>query len=159
MTGNHVSFFGNIFRQIIPLSIRHTPMPGTTSFIQAPRVHTSGLSGPQSQATSNRFARAEEAVLGASFNTQSHAPDIPGASSRAALRASTEELLASFNAQAKAPDIHLLSLRASMEELSASFNAQDQAPDDSHAQDHPCTPCIFVEKSRHNRQVLVRLPT
>ena len=54
---------------------------------------------------------------------------------------------ASFNAQAKAPDIHLLSLHASMEELSTSF------------QIHPCAPCIFVEKSRHCRQVLARLPT
>ena len=70
-----------------------------------------------------------------------------------------EELLASFNAQAKAPDIHFLSLRASMEELSASFNAQDQAPDDSHAQDHPCAPCIFVENPRHCGQVLARLHT
>jgi hypothetical protein len=69
-----VSFFGNIFRQIIPLSIRHTPMPGTILFLQAPRVHTSGVSGPQPQA----FARAEEAVLGASFNTQSQAPDSGG---------------------------------------------------------------------------------
>ncbi len=69
-----VSFFGNIFRQIIPLSIRHTPMPGTILFLQAPRVHTSGVSGPQPQA----FARAEEAVLGAPFNTQSQAPDSGG---------------------------------------------------------------------------------
>ena len=103
MAGNHVSFFGNIFRQIIPLCIRHTPMPGTILSLQAPRVHTSGVSGPQPQAASNRIARAEEAVLGASFNAQSQAPDIPGASSRAA------------------------SLRAYMEELSASSNAQHQA--------------------------------
>ena len=102
MAGNHVSFFGNIFRQIIPLSIRDTPMPGTILFLQAPRVHTSGVSGPQPQAASNRFARAEEAVLGASFNTQSQAPDIPGASSRAALSKYT----VSLQAQSKAPDIH-----------------------------------------------------
>ena len=48
---------------------------------------------------------------------------------------------------------------AYMEELSASFNAQDQAPDDFHAQDRQCAPCIFVENSRHCRQVLPRLPT
>ena len=46
-----------------------------------------------------------------------------------------------------------------MEELSAFFNAQDQAPDDLHAQDRQCAPCIFVENSRHCRQVLARLPT
>ena len=123
------------------------------------------------------FQRATEVALGVSFNAQSQAPDIPGASSCAAflrhtaslqaqskapdiysLRAYTEEFLASLNAQAqapddpsqtKAPDIHLLSFHASMEELSASFNAQDQAPDDFHVQDRQCAPCTFVENSRH----------
>jgi hypothetical protein len=116
-----------------------------------------GASGPQPLATSNRVARAEEAVLGVSLNAQSQAPDIAVVSSRAAfsryatslqaqskapdlpsLRAFTDELLASFNAQAKAPDIQLLALRAFSEELSASVNAQNQAPDDSHAQDRQC---------------------
>ena len=111
MAGNHVSFFGNIFRQIIPLSIRHTPMPGTFSFLQAPRVHTSGVSGPQPQASSNRVARAEEAVLGASFNEQSQEPDIPGVSSRAVFSIYT----VSLQTQSKATDIH--PLRASTEEF------------------------------------------
>jgi hypothetical protein len=44
MTGNHVSFFGKFFRQIIPLSIRYTLMSGTPSFIQAPGDHTAGVS-------------------------------------------------------------------------------------------------------------------
>ena len=139
------------------------------------------------QAAPRLFQRAAEVALGVSFNAQSQAPDIPGASSRVflsrhtvslqakskapdilSLRAYTEELLASLNAQAQAPDdpsktlvsdSHLLSLRAYMEELSASLNAQDQAPDDLHAQDRQCAPCIFVEKSYHCRQELLRLPT
>ena len=161
MAGNHVSFFGKIFRQIIPLSIRYTPMTGTPSFIQAPRVHTSGVSGPQPRAASNRFARAEEAALGVSLNAQSQAPDIPGVSSRAAypLRAYMHELLASFNAQATAPDIHFLSLRAYMEDLLASFNAQEQAPDDIHAQDRQWAPYISVENSRHCSPVPPGSPT
>ncbi len=131
--------------------------------------------------------RVTEVALSVSFNDQSQAPDIPGASSRAlllrhtaslqaqskapdilSLRAYTEELLVSLNAQAQAPDnpsktlvsdSHLLSLRAYMEELSASLNAQDQAPDDLHAQDRQCAPCIFVENSHHYRPELLRLPT
>jgi hypothetical protein len=83
MTGNHISFFGKFFRQIIPLSIRYTPMSGTPSFIQAPGDHTAGVSGQQPRAAFNRFARAEETALGASLNAQSQAPDIPGVSSRA----------------------------------------------------------------------------
>jgi hypothetical protein len=107
------------------------------------------------QAAPQLFQRASEVALGVSFNAQSQAPDIPGASSRAAvlrhtaslqaqpkapdiyaLRAYTGELLASLNDQAQTPenpsqtlasDFHLLSLRPYMEELSASFNAQDQA--------------------------------
>jgi hypothetical protein len=117
------------------------------------------------------FQRVEVVALGVSFNAQSQAPDIPGASSRVAflrhtaslqtqskvpdiysLRSSTEEILASLNDQAQVPDdpsqilasdFHLLSLRAYMEELSGSFNTQDQAPDDIHGQDHQCAPCIF----------------
>jgi hypothetical protein len=124
-----------------------------------------------------------EVALGVSFNAQSQAPDIPGASSRAlllrhtaslqaqsktpdilSLRAYTEELLASLNAQAQAPDnpsktlvsdSHLLSLRAYMEELSASLNAQDQAPDDHHVHDRQRDPCIFVENSHHRRPELL----
>ena len=139
------------------------------------------------QTAPHLFQRAAEVALGASFNAQSQAPDIPGASSRAFLlrhtaslqaqskapdilspRAYTEKLLASLNAQAQAPDdssqtfssdFLLLSLRAYMEELSVSFNDQDQAPDDLHAQDRQCAPCIFVENSHHCRQELSRLPT
>jgi hypothetical protein len=130
------------------------------------------------------FQWAAEVALGVSFNTQSQAPDIPGASSRALLlrhtvsvqahskdpdicsRAYTEEFLDSFNAQAQAPDdpsqtlvsdFHLLSLRAYMEELSASFNAQDKAPDDLHAQDQQCAPCFFVENPHPCRPELLRL--
>jgi hypothetical protein len=97
------------------------------------------------------FQRVAEVALGVSFNTQSQAPDIPGASSCAvflrlsaslqihvktpdlySLRAYTEELASSLNSQAQAPDdpsqtlvsdFHFLSLRAYMEELSASFNS------------------------------------
>ena len=116
--------------------------------------------------------RAAEVALGVSFNAQSQAPDIPGASSRAvllrhtaplpaqskapdsyALRAYTEELLGSLNAQAQVPydmsqallDSHMLSLRAYMEMLLASFNAQEQAPDDILAQHRQWAPCLSVE--------------
>jgi hypothetical protein len=139
------------------------------------------------QAAPHLFQRAAEVALGVSFNAQSQAPDIPGASSRAlllrhtaslqaqskapdilSLRAYTEELLASLNAQAQAPDdpsktlvsdSYFLSLRAYMEELSASFNAQDQAPDELHAQDRQCAPCIFVDCFHHGRPELVRFIT
>ena len=128
-----------------------------------------------------------QVALGVSFNAQSQAPDIPGASSRAlllrhtvslqaqskapdilSLRVYTEELLASLNAQAQAPDdpsktlvsdSYLMSLRAYMEEFSASFNTQDQAPDDLHAQDRQCAPCIFVDCFHHGRPELVRFTT
>ena len=148
---------------------------------------TGGALGPMPHAAPHLFQRAAEVALGISFNAQSQAPDIPGASSRAfllrhtgplqaqskapdirSLRAYTEEFLASLNAQAQAPDdpsqtfssdFHLLSLRAYMEELSASFNAQDQSPDDFHAQDRQCDPYIFVEYFRHCRQDTTRLPT
>ena len=113
------------------------------------------------------FQRAAEVALGVSFNAQSQAPDIPGASSRALLLRQT----ASLQAQSKAPDI--LSLRAYTEELLASLNAQAQAPDDAlslrayieilwdsfHAQDRQCDPYIFVEYFRHCRQEPARLPT
>jgi hypothetical protein len=139
------------------------------------------------QAAPNLFRRAAEVAFGVSFNAQSQAPDIPGASSRAlllrhtaslqtqsktpdvlSLRAYTEEFLASLNTQAQAPDdpsktlvsdSHFLSLLAYMEELSASFNAQDQTPDDLHAQDRQCAPCIFVDYFRHGRPELVRFTT
>jgi hypothetical protein len=67
---------------------------------------------------------SEEVALGVSFNTQSQAPDIPGASSRAAFLRDT----ASLQAQSKAPDSY--ALRAYTEELLGSLNAQAQAPDD-----------------------------
>ena len=69
------------------------------------------------------FQRAAEVALGVSFNAQSQAPDIPGASSRAVFL----RLSASLQAHVKAPDIY--SLRAYTEELASSLNAQAQAPD------------------------------
>ena len=125
MAGNHVSFFGKIFRQIIPLSIfRFTPMSGTPSFIQAPGDHTAGVPGLQTRAAPKCFARAEENALGASLNAQSQAQDIPGGSSSADFLRHTLY----FRAQSKAPDI--ISLRAYSEQLLGSLNAQAQAPDD-----------------------------
>jgi hypothetical protein len=168
MAGNHVSFFGKIFRQIIPLSIfRFTPMSGTPSFIQAPGDHTAGVSGLQPRAAPKCFARAEENALGASLNAQSQAQDIPGGSSSADFLRHT----LSFRAQSKAPDI--ISLRACSEQLLGSLNAQAQAPDDPmslrayiemlgasfHAQDRQWDPYIFVEYLSHCRQETARLPT
>jgi hypothetical protein len=179
-------FTGRWFRQITPLSIRNARSPGTNLISTAPRLaHSLGALGPMPHAAPQLFQRAAEVALGVSFNAQSQAPDIPGASSRAfflrlsaslqahvkapdisSLRADTEELASSLNAQAQAPDdppqtlvsdFHFLSLRAYMEELSASFNAQDQAPDDFHAQDRQCDPYIFVEYFRHCRQDPARL--
>jgi len=49
-------------------------------FLQAPSFYTPGVFGLQSHTTSNRIVRAEEAVLGVSFNTQSQVPDIPDVS-------------------------------------------------------------------------------
>jgi hypothetical protein len=161
---------------------------GTNDIPKAPRLaHALGFLGPMTQAAPRLFQRAAEVALGVSFNAQSQAPDIPGASSRSpflwhtvsvqtqskapdicSLRAYTEDLLASLNAQAQAPDdpsqtlvsdSHLLSLRRYMEEFSASLNTQDQAPDDLHAQDRQRAPCIFVENSHHDRPELLRLPT
>jgi len=175
------------FRQITPLGIRIALWPGTNHIPKAPRLaHALGALGPMRQAAPQLFQRAAEVALGVSFNAQSQAPDIPGASSRAAflrhtaplqtqskapdsyaLRAYTEELLGSLNAQAQAPDdpsqtlldFHLLSLRAYMEMLLASFNAQEQAPDGIHAQDRQRAPCLFVENFRHCSQEPARLAT
>ena len=152
---NHVSFLGNLFRQIIPLSIWYTPTPGTTLSPQPPSFYTPGVFGLQSYAASNRFARAEEAVLGAPFNAQSQAPDIPGVS----LHAASSPYAASLQAQSLVSAIQLVLLREYMEELSVSFNAQDQAPDDSYAQDRRCAPCIFFDIPRKGSQVLARLLT
>jgi hypothetical protein len=104
-------------------SVRTFRTPVTILFLQSPRVHTSGVSGPKSQASSNRFTRAEEDVLGASFNTQSQVSDIPGVSSCAALSKYT----VSLQAQSKDPDIH--PLLASTEELLTSFNTQTKDQD------------------------------
>jgi len=168
MAGNHVSFFGKIFRQIIPLSIiRYTPMSGTPSFIQAPGDHTAGVPGLQTRAAPKCFARAEENALGASLNAQSQAQDIPGGSSSADFSRHT----LSFRAHSKAPD--KISLRAYSEQLLGSLNAQSQAPDDPlslrayigllwasfHAQDHQCDPHIFVDYNRFCRQEPARLLT
>jgi hypothetical protein len=155
LAGNYVSLFGNLFRQSIPLSIWHTPTHGTILSPQAPTFYTTAAFGLQPHAASNRIARAEEAVLGASFNAQSQAPDIPGVM----LHAVSSRYAASVQAQSLASDILLVSLRAYMEELSASFNAHDQAPDDPYAQDRRCAPCIFVDIPRKGSQVLARLLT
>ena len=181
-------FTGRWFRQITPLGIRNARSLGTNAIPKALRLaHVLGAPGPMPQAAPRLFQRAAEVALGVSFNAQSQAPDIPGASSRVflsrhtvslqakskapdilSLRAYTEELLASLNAQTQAPDdpsqtfssdFLLLSLRAYMEQLSASFNAQDQAPDDLHTQDRQCDQCIFVENSHNCRQELSRLHT
>jgi hypothetical protein len=167
MAGNHASFFGKFFRQIIPLSIRYTPMSGTPSFIHPPGDHTAGVSGPQSRAAPKYFARAEETALGASLNAQSQAPDIPGVSSRADFLRHT----LSLQTQSKVPDI--ISLLVYSEQLLGSLNAQAQAPEDPlslrayiemlwapfHTQDRQCDPYIFVEYFRHCRQETARLPT
>jgi hypothetical protein len=183
-------FTGGWFRQITPLGIRNARSLGTYAIPKAPKcaprlAHAVGVLGPMPQAAPHLFQRAVEVALGISFNAQSQAPDIPGASSSAfllrhtaplqtqfkapeirSLRAYSEEFLASLNAQAQAPDdpshssdFHLLSLRAYMEELSSSFNAQDQVPDDLHAQDRQCAPCIFVDYPHHDRPELVRFTT
>ena len=52
--------------------------------LQAPSFYTPVAFGLQPHAASNRIARAEEAVLGVSFNAQSQAPDIPDVSLHAA---------------------------------------------------------------------------
>ena len=147
-------FTGRWFRQITPLGIRNARSPGTNLISKAPRLaHSLRALGPTPNADPQLFQRAAEVALGVSFNAQSQAPDIPGASSRAvflrhtaslqaqskapdlyALRAYTEELLGSLNAQAQVPDdpspalldFQLLSLRAYMEMLSDSFNDQEQ---------------------------------
>ena len=107
--------------------MQHTLLLGTnfTPILQAPRLsHTLGALGPKPHATSQLFLRAAEAALGASFNTQSQAPDIPGISSRNQLT----QYLGSFNAQSKAPDIPAPSLRVSIQKLSVSFNSKSKLP-------------------------------
>ncbi len=72
------------FRQITPLGIRNAPSLGTNDIPKAPRLaHTLEALGPMTQAAPHLFQRAAEVALGVSFNAQSQAPDIPGASSRA----------------------------------------------------------------------------
>jgi len=116
---------GRWFRQITPLGIRNARSPGTNLISKAPRLaHSLGALGPTPHAAPQLFQRAAEVALGVSFNAQSQAPDIPGASSRAAFLRHT----ASLQAQSKAPDI--ISLRAYSEQLLGSLNAQAQAPDD-----------------------------
>ena len=43
LTGNYVSLFGNLFRQIIPLSIWYTPTHGTILSLQAPTFYTTAV--------------------------------------------------------------------------------------------------------------------
>ncbi len=184
----HYQFTVRWFRQITPLGIRNARSLGTYAIPKAPRLaHTVGALDPMPQTTPHLFQWAAEVALGISFNAQSQAPDIPGASSSAlllrhtaplqvqfktpdirSLRAYSEEFLTSLNSQTQAPDdpsqtfssdFHWLSLRAYMEELSASFNTQDQAPDDLHTQDRQCAPYIFVDYPHHGRPELVRFTT
>ena len=56
---------GHWFHQIIQLGNQYTPLPGTTLFPQG-----RGVNDPKPHAFSHRFARAEEAALGVSFNAQ-----------------------------------------------------------------------------------------
>ena len=123
---SHANLFDKWFRQMIPMSIRHTILTGTNYIptLKTPRLpHTLGAPGPKTQTIPQLFARAEEEALGVSFKDQSQAPDIPLISTRKSLSIYT----GSFNAQSKAPDI---SSHATKEELSASFNAQNEAPYD-----------------------------
>jgi hypothetical protein len=123
---NYVSLFGNLFRQIIPLSIWHTPTHDTILSLQAPTFYTTGAFGLYPHEASNHIALTEKDVLGASFNAQPQTSDIPGVT----LHDVSSRYAASVQAQSLASDILLVSLRAYMEELSTSFNTQDQAPDD-----------------------------
>jgi hypothetical protein len=70
---------GKWCRQIIPLGIWHTFSLGINiPILKAPRFsHTLAAPGPNRQAAPQLFARAVEAALGVSFNTQSQAPDKP----------------------------------------------------------------------------------
>ncbi len=127
---DHTRLFDTFFLQIIPLSIRYTPTPGTiftTLSPQALRFHTPGTSDPQSLATSNHVVRTEQTVLRVSLNTQSQATDIPVVSSRAAF----SRCAVSLQDQSKVPDLH--SLSSSTEELwsssLSSFNTQSKVPD------------------------------
>jgi hypothetical protein len=180
-------FTGSWYRQITPLGIRNTRSPGTNHIPKAPRfTHSLGSIGSIPHEDPQLSHQAAEVTLGVSFNDQSQAPDIPGASSRAvflrhtaplpaqskvpnsyALRTCTEEILVSLNAQGQAPydpsqallDYHMLSLRAYMEILLASFNVQEQAPDDILVQHHQWDPCLCVENFRHCSQEPARLTT
>ena len=62
LVGNHVCLFGNLFCQIIPLSIWYTPTLGTILSLQAPSFYTPGAFGLQSHTASNHIVRAGEAV-------------------------------------------------------------------------------------------------
>jgi hypothetical protein len=146
LAGTHVSLFGNLFRQIIPLSIWYTPTLGTILSLQSPSFYTPGVFGLHPHTVSNHIARAEEAVLGASFNAQSQAPDIPGF----LLHDVSSRYTTSLDL-----DFHLVSFRVYMEELSVSFNTQDQAPD-SYVQARRCVSFHIPCKGSH---VLTRLLT
>jgi hypothetical protein len=104
----HYKFTGRWFRQITPLGIRNARSLGTNDIPKAPRLaHALGALGPIPQVAPQIFQRVEVVALGVSFNAQSQAPDIPGASSRVAFWRHT----ASLQAQSKVPDIY--SLRSS----------------------------------------------
>jgi hypothetical protein len=154
LDNTQVKSFGKLFLQILPFSIQHTLLIGTTfaTILQDPTFYnTLETLGPKPPAFSQNFVRAEEAVLGVSFNAQSQVPDIPGISSRVAFSFYTSSL----QVQSKIPDIQFLSLRVFTEELLASFNAQDQT-DDPSTQDCRCVPRDLLKSPVPFRQVCPR---
>jgi hypothetical protein len=79
----HYKFTVRWFRQITLLGIRNARSLGTNDIPKSPRlVHALGSLGPMTQITPHLFQRVVQVALGVSFNAQSQAPDIPGASSR-----------------------------------------------------------------------------
>ena len=91
------------FRQIVPLSIRYTILPGINHIpiLQPPSFYIPGAPGPKPQAAPQLVARAAETALGVSFNAQSQAPDIPEFSARA----TRIEYTLSLNTTQNDPDI------------------------------------------------------
>ncbi len=85
---SHANLFDKWFRQMIPMSIRHTILTGTNYIptLKNPRLpHTLGAPDPKTQTIPQLFARAEEEALGVSFKDQSQEPDIPLISTRKSL--------------------------------------------------------------------------
>jgi hypothetical protein len=92
LTGNYDSLFGNLFRQIIPLSIWYTPTHGNILSLQAPTFYTTGVTDTRHSGC--YVARCFFAIC--SFLT--------GPILLMSLRTYMEELSASFNTQDQAPD-------------------------------------------------------